>query len=225
MPSKKLTSATSELVLQMRNELEALSAFSKEAGYPIRPFDDADLPHFSLHAYEQQTQIVKSLREYCNLVRELKAEGVQLNQNLNLLWRALARLGFVPCKDLFSQLTEEDVVEIYDRSSLQLYRSFSFFGLCSYSLEELYSRPWFELYHREEKFHEMNLGLLHKFVSGQLMKTEPTGIPMHEVRELKAPKMRSSMIQPHLVSPLFDNSGQTVAILSAFKVVSVRKPA
>ena len=83
-----------------------------------------------------------------SLVSEAIEKGINPMRDLQLTWYALRQLGLMASGDLFQVLEDTDCIEIYTSEGVQLYRNFQFFEYCSYSLEELMTYPFYELYER-----------------------------------------------------------------------------
>jgi hypothetical protein len=54
-------------------------------------------------------------------------------------------MGWKPTSDIFSGISEDDVIEVYTLDSIQRYRSANFFKYISYSVGEIITYPWYEL--------------------------------------------------------------------------------
>ena len=85
-----------------------------------------------------------------HLIDHSVSEKMDPIQDQQLTWYAMRSLGIKGPADLFAWIDKEDCVEIYTTEGVQLYRNFQFFKYCSYSLEELMTYPFFELYSRPE---------------------------------------------------------------------------
>jgi len=101
-----------------------------------------------------------------------------------ILWRTLRSLGYRVFSDFFAHIQRDDIIEIYDSSGFQIWRSFNFFKICSYTLEEIYCVSWLQRYHRDEEFTRICAEAMMKtadFTESHIFDGE---IPPHEVREI-----------------------------------------
>ena len=73
-----------------------------------------------------------------------------LDDGAALLKIALLELGLGVDSEFFKTLDRSDIIELYDVDHIQIFRSFNFFRICNYSLDEVLAYEWFELYEREE---------------------------------------------------------------------------
>jgi hypothetical protein len=147
---------------------------------------------------------------------EVLKEEKHIVNNPNTLWRMLKRLSIRTSDDLFTYLTDQDVIEIYDLDGRQLYRSFNFFSLCNYSLEQIYSVPWFELYERNSELTKANLDFVAEIIQHPELGTRATPVPVHEVREKRRPHRRITRIQPRFMSPMFDCKRNVAGFINTF---------
>jgi hypothetical protein len=136
---------------------------ASEAGVDLIPFFDESLPLFSQQTKRRKKEILNALETSVKICVNMGAEGHRMDNIPMLVWQALKELRLRPPSDLFSHIYDCTVIEIYAKDNIQLFRSFSFFKYCSYSLEELYCRPWPVLFPRDD----LNIiPMIFKFVEG-----------------------------------------------------------
>ncbi len=90
-------------------------------------------------------QILDFMEELVDVANEKKIDPVRDQQ---LTWYALRKLGLKIPSELFSVLESGDSVEVYTEDVVQIYRNFRFFEYCSYSIEELMTYPYYNLFER-----------------------------------------------------------------------------
>jgi hypothetical protein len=180
-------------------------ACGAEAGVYLTPFSDASLPLFSKQPILNQKKIIDALKTSVKICLDTKAEIKSLNNPVSLVWQALKELGLRPPADLFSHMTDCTVIEIYSPENVQIFRSFSFFEFCSYSLEELYCCPWLELFPRDnQNIIPMVLEFTSKVFSGEIQKTVSLKhIPVHTVREAFSTRKYVLEVSVNWGAPLF----------------------
>jgi len=164
-------------------QLETLADLLKQHGFEVKPYHNPSLPHFSRHGESQKAAILQALRAYCEALQDV----CKFDDNIDMsqfVWRFLLRLGITPSEDLFTTLENEKFIQIYNPDQFQIFRSLRCFERCSFTLEELTSRSWFELWDRDSLFFYALTGLAAKLI--QFMK--PTRLrldfPYHTVREV-----------------------------------------
>jgi hypothetical protein len=187
------------------------SDFGAEAGVPVKPYHDQTLPLFGALNETQQKEAIRSLEASVEICRDTKAQGNAIGDSAALLWSAIKKLGLRPPSDLFSYLPDCTLVEIYSPLNVQIFRSFSFFGLCSYTLEELYCQDWVRLFPRDDhKFAEAILEHAADIFSGKVKNTiSLRHIPKHILREAYSEGRHVAEIGVNWAAPLFQEGQST----------------
>lgn len=99
----------------------------------------------------RQQAILADLSYSCEVLRETKPSSEFLNRGkeLEFLRRYMRRNGLRSSyQDIESLIEEGDIIEIYDSTNLQVYRSWSLFKIISYSVADLLVHPFDVLYDR-----------------------------------------------------------------------------
>lgn len=207
-------------LVQFRGLVEKLAVLGAAEGVVLIPYEDRDLPFFQKLSLEEQRVIVNLMGSYTQVMEEVVREERHIVNNKNSLWRMLSRLRWLAPDDLFPFLSDQDVIEIYDQSGRQLYRSFNFFPLCTYTIEQIYTVPWFDLYERDEEMTQANLTSALDVLRHPELGTRPNSCPVHEVREKQKPIRRCTRIEPGILSPLRDLKGNVVGFVNSFRPIS-----
>lgn len=181
-----------------------ISEMLRAEGITVRPFIPG-LPHFSKLSTDKKIHVIEQVRFYQELCQSQLREGFKINDNISFTWRAFGRLGLSPSKDFFSYITEEDLVEIYSKDQIQLFRNFAFFECCSYTLEELHTYEWWNLFERDEKHTQMILEDAAKTLSGEIRDTFTPNIPAHNVREISSAENILINIEIRHMAPVYRN--------------------
>jgi hypothetical protein len=209
--------------LRFARLLDQVSVLAADEGVAIEPFEDPSLPYFLRLNETEQSQLVQSVDRYASILEDSKKADHFLVNNPNTLWRMLGKLKLRSSPDLYHVLQKEDVVEIYDQNCRQIYCSFNFFRLCSYTLEMIYSVPWYELYARDQVMTQANFDAMNNVLKHPEHGTVLTEIPVHEVHELISSKCRVTAVRHRFCSPLFDTKGGPAGFVNAFQPVSSRQ--
>lgn len=172
------------LTTTYRSNLEDLASLLKSLGYQIRPYEQAHLPHFHLLSTTKQSAVSKALDAY---VGALKAECQFEDFNHErFVLQFLFRVGIIPSEDLNDTIHREKYIQIYNSDQLQIFRSLSCYDRCSFTLEQLTTHPWFDLWERDSLFYYALFGLastalkLVKFTKLRL------NFPFHRVTEMNS---------------------------------------
>jgi len=181
-----------------------ISEMLQAEGKTVRPFVPG-LPHFSKLSTDRKLHIIQQVRFYQELCQSQLSEGFKINDNFSFTWRAFGRLGLSPSKDFFSYVQGEDIIEIYSKDQIQLFRNFAFFDCCSYTLEELHSYEWWTLFERDEKHTQMILEDAAKTLSGEIRETFTPNIPVHTLREANSAENFLMNIEIRCMAPVYRN--------------------
>lgn len=130
---------------------ERVAAVGARAGVTIRPYRDAELPALRALACADQRRLTADLERYLFICERTAGAGFDPNSH-RLLWFALRTMGYLPPDQLFDYVRDEHVVLVNDLQHRQVFRNFAYFSVCSYTLEELYTYPWPDLYHSAQGF-------------------------------------------------------------------------
>lgn len=210
--SKQVPSDNAESLNQEFMSLtEDLSRWLAVEGIKCSPYAPG-LPFFSQLPIPKRQEIVRAVRFYHELCQDQFKDGYKITDSLTFTWRALNKLGLVPRSDLFSRVTDEDILEVYSSDGRQLYRNFRFFDFCSYTMEELYSLEWWSLYKRDESITEKLYAIVAKIFTGEIAETVVPDCPSHVVSETSSAGKIHMIYEPRMLSPLYHNHVATAVI-------------
>ncbi len=116
---------------------------------------------------------------------------------------------------LFERLDFDDSLEMWSSDANFLFAMGDILSLTSYSLDELATQPWHELFDRDSFF---KMQIQNKFIQALTTgKVETNVTEWHMVRELRSPKMLNFEVKVKQITPFTDNDGMSgvVAIVKA----------
>lgn len=168
---------------------------------------------FAALSHARQQTVLEDLFSTTQLIQDARMQperflvssaDLTLSQEVNYLQMFLFRRKLRLVDSAILDLIEEgDVIEIYDHRAIQLYRSWSFFKFCSYSLVDLLLHDWNELYSRPtwvvSKLFETAPRL---FAPGA--KTIAYELPEYLISERLNHQRRSMLFKMKFASPLVD---------------------
>lgn len=183
---------------------ERFSTMAMVDGFDLIPYRDPSLPYFSSLLPEQQHQILQQMDLMIDLGSQLHTEKRSIRGS-QYAWAFCKALGVLPPHDLYSRIPDNSVIDIYDANHKLIFACLDFFEMVSYSLEELYSRPWMDLFIREnsEVFGKL-WALSNEMLAGKYK--GPVDTSHYEssvIRESAYPELRWARMQPRLFAPLF----------------------
>lgn len=107
------------------------------------------------HRFEGAILARKTFAEKQQLIWQLTAMidflpplGGEPPTERELLQSALTKLGLAPYDRVLDYISDGDIVEIHSTEGIQIYRNLEMFKVCSFSLLELFTLTWDELYLR-----------------------------------------------------------------------------
>ena len=146
----------SELALYRRH-LEDLSTLLSHFGYSVKAYSDESLPLFRNLSAKQQGDILNTLDAYLYSLRSEYVQGSFSAERFVIQF--LFRIGIAPTDELSESLRNERFIQIYNADQIQIFRSLACYERCSFTLEQMTTRPWFELWERDSLFYFALFGL------------------------------------------------------------------
>lgn len=190
----------------------AYSNYASEVGVQLCPFNDESLPLFSAMSADDQRGVISALRRSVAICERTRAaDGTSLKDSPALIWQAMREFGLRPPSDVFSYITGDSIVEIHSPEGVQIFRSFSFYRYCSYTIEDLHCGSWSSLYERDHGIISRIIEYAGEIYSGQVKNTIPTRLPTHVVREVSSHMRYEIELSIDWVAPLFAEGTQDVA--------------
>lgn len=168
--------------LSFRNLCLEVSEIVSSFGISVKPYSDSRLPYFSTLSDDKKKYAIASLSQYLKICSAFKAYDKQADPK-TLIWFAIRQFGFRPTSDLFSYIDSEHVIEIHDLGGVQIFRNFEFYRYCSYSMEELYTLPWTDLFSHEPYSHQKLIEKAIYLLSGDVKNVIKFDLPTHRIQE------------------------------------------
>ena len=214
--------AADSLALRYGRQLSRMAELATEAGYPIQAFTDSSRSRFLDFSFDEQSQLLSSL-ETCNSICESAVQnGIALRKNgLALAWWAMKSFKLRPTSGVFSYLKPGDIIEIYDQNDVQIFRTFDFLKCVSYSLDEVHTYRWWELYERAEAVTEKMLSVAKEVGSATRPITFLAPFATHSMTEKFSARRLVAQVESRLVSTLMGPDGEPRAYMNAFSLISI----
>lgn len=196
---------------QFRQLCTKVAEFGKGSGVTIVPYSTPDLPFFSRLPQEQQKSALEALKNYVTVCDIIAANDIAFQDTPKMIWRAITSMSLRPPSDLFLNLRQGDVIEIHNAHGIQIFRNFEFYEFCGYSIEELYSSPWNELFWHEPTGLHRLIEFSQSVLSGQVKNTISLQWPEHFIEETQSPFKYKIAARFRHGAPLFNKEGAPVA--------------
>jgi hypothetical protein len=191
-----------------------LSAIGQSIDVTIRAFSDPSLPHFAKLTTDEQQNVVMQLARYVSICQDVLASGGSLRSTRTFVWRAFREFGWTPNSSFFNAMSDDHVIEIYDRNNLQIFRNFRFFELCSYTLEDVFTRPWTTLFRRRDQAQtERLIKYVETMFAIETRETLFVDVGIQNTQETDSELRRSVDLEVEVAALLFDKDDKPEAFI------------
>lgn len=206
---------------RFRELLEEFCAFARTEGLSVTPYQ-GDGPRYFLEMPEPlQEQTLKYFQAYVEVCREVRDQDqASLRNDQLFLWRMFQKLRLHPPSNFMSEVRDGEVIEIHNHEFVQVYRNLNFFSLCSYTLDDLLCRPFWQLFQRDESVTNGLVEVGKNVFSSAAPGTQHLHLGEHTVLEIDSPGRFLSVIQHRVVAPLSDAQGRVSAAVSLVRSIS-----
>lgn len=168
----------------------------------VRPYrSSADLA-FSKLPQEVKVKYFTHFKAYYEILSETHHSGKDLREAKHLLWNMLNRLKYRVTDDILSRIADHQIVEIYNLENIQVFRNLPFFKICSYSIDEIVSLPWWQLYKREDAISQLIFQYASKVLNGETTETVAPEVPLHLLEERDSFGRHKMNVTVEWMSPL-----------------------
>jgi hypothetical protein len=214
----------SDLTNQYRSELDLLSGMIAQSGVIVTPYHFEGLQAFSHQPTEFMEAKVSELKQlnalYLSVIEREKGSDYSDHQ---MAWAALRILGMRPLSDVFSLITEQDSIEIFNANHQQLFRSFNSFRCFSYTLDEMSQNEWWKLFERDDRLTARMFEVANSVLSQKVPATILAPFEPHWVKEKFSARQNRALLESRLITPLMSTSGsrEIVGYLSVIRVVKL----
>lgn len=191
----------SSQIYMFRTLCEELSSFIELEGLVVRPYGQETLPYFQRMASAQQEEAIKNLQNYIKICKKVYEDGGVLRDSPFFVQKALNFYGYDYDSKALANLKNDELAEFYSYQHTQLFRTLSYFENASYTLEDIYSRPWTHLYDRDPLIGEALVKHLDRFYQGE-SETIYVDVPEHLLTERASLEKLKSKVKIRAIVPL-----------------------
>lgn len=144
-----------------------LAAMAAAEGVRIVPFRDPGLPYFFAASFSQREHVLKMLELTVQLATDVQRRGEKISDSAPLIWAFCRAWKYLPASDFLDKIEQGDLVDVYNQSGQLIFANLRFFSIAPFSLEELYFRPWHDLFfYRPESYTESMKSICHNILNG-----------------------------------------------------------
>jgi hypothetical protein len=193
-----------KVFLELARHIERAAA---REGVCLTPVADADerndfrLSYYSRLPEQQRNEINFALEAYSSVCEQVQADGMSARDSKILTWKMLSHMGYASSSDLLNDIRATDLIQVYGATNRLIFASMNFFELTTYSLEDLYCRPWTTLYDRDNAVTEAILNEVRAVFGGN--KTASL-VPEYLLMETASANPQAGVLKPRWFAPLFE---------------------
>lgn len=192
-------------------------ALQKRVGLSTLPFSTDAAQRFLQLPLDRQQKIQATVEGALHLIAATEIEPEKSPEpsehpEKNHVLMALQFFDLELRDDIWAKVHPDDIIEVYDASDIQIFRTFNFFKASSYSLLDLLTHEWFHLWERPKVILDGMLRLMER-LHNEISSVEPAGIPRHILKEILEDKVngissrKSIQIDFNVVCPLYRVGG------------------
>jgi len=115
-----------------------------------RPYSHPSVSYFHLLSPTEQTKVIETLQDYLQICESVYRDKKSLKDTGYMVKKGLEYFSMTCHPHLYEMLAQRPMlVEFYSARHTQFFRSLNYFEVASYTIEDLYCRPWSSLYVRD----------------------------------------------------------------------------
>ena len=221
-PKAYLALEPDQLLSVYRAYLGRMAEVINAHGYSVRAFDPGAPSRFSELPIERRFAILEAITSTIVRAETAQKDRIPTHDNRQFAWWIIRDMKLRPTSDAFTTIEADDVIEIYDSNHLQVHRSFNFFRALSYTLDQIFTHEWWELYSRLPSITEAMIHTATRIIGSKEAMNMVNPFPDHWVTEIFSTSRNSSHIEPRIASTLLDSNGYVAAYLNVFRISEVQ---
>lgn len=159
--------ASSTTIAKFKVLSEELCELIEQEGFVIRPYSQDSLPYFRQLSGAEQQSAVENLENYIKICDSVHEAGGKIKDASLFVRKALEFYGYQYDAKVLELIQDEYLTEIYNLANIQLFRTFSYFQYASYTVEDIYTRPWIHLYERDPQVTAKLVTTLTSIITGE----------------------------------------------------------
>lgn len=204
--------------------LEELSAYLKEAEgihTVARSQGDDARKSFASLPDDRKAALYNSFSRFYGLCLEMSETGHSLRDNRKMTLKHLEREGLRADDELNDLLAKHDVVETYNVDFIQTFRTFEFFDYTMHTLEDLFLRPYWELFRRTELVEQKIIRNATRILGGECKGPMYDFLGKSTVREINSRCTLVTRLNTIAAAPLYSTeTGEICGIIHILDVLN-----
>lgn len=194
-------------ILLFTQSLTSFKELAARYNFRIEPFSEASLQRFTTFPEVIRAHIIGNFNNYLDFLIESSKEDLSgLRDDRFLVGRFLKKMNLIHDDRLLDQITEGDIIEVYSKEIIQIFRNLNFMDVCSYTLLDLLTHQPYDLYDRSlqvvDKLKTIAMELETRPFNLQPMNLSNL-IPVHALQEKFSEHRLSAMVTFKTAYPLY----------------------
>lgn len=208
----------SAIEIALLNDLERLAQIIRKHGYNCRAHSPKSLVNLKTLPVEKKQFLQRQVNAVLNIILYTPAQPeIPLNEHpeRSYVEQALKMYDLETDGDFWDKLQKDDVIEVYSSENIQLFRTFNFFKISSYSLLDLLTNEWYHLWERPTFVLEALFQAYTDTMAGKYPKARQLDVARHILKEIYHDdsinfKTSSILVEPGIGCPLYEKGTRNV---------------
>lgn len=213
--TREVSSTADQALLQ---DLEKLASIVNSKGHVCRPYSPLSLAKLSDLTEEKKQTLASQVRSVLQIISMTSPQiDFPNDDHPERSWveQAFKTYDLELRHDYWSKLQKDDVIEVYSMENIQLFRTFNFFKISSYSILDLLTNEWYHLWERPSFVLQSLIQVSHDIFGGVIQNTTQVKISKHMLKEIYNDasinfKCASVLVEPGLICPLYSKGSDEV---------------
>lgn len=156
-----------------------------------------------------QRKFLVGFEKYFELIKEMRSKGLDLFDSRRLTWAFLKSMNWQPCSNTFANIDSKDIIEIYNRDYVQVFRNLQFFEHFNCSVFDLLILDWMTLFKRSSKIEEKIFFQMESAFRGLPRTQWFKGIEKHSIEDRLSKSSHKIWVELKTHSPLISRIKKT----------------
>lgn len=215
--SAALDTKLTPVELALLVDLQRLAQVVRLHGYACRAYSPKSVVTLMTLPLAKKELLAKQLQSVLNIVLQTPEIETPSSDHPERCYveQALKMYNLELRDDYWAKLEKDDVIEMYSSEDIQLFRTFNFFKISSYSLLDLLTNEWYHLWERPSFVMDALIQAAGEMMEGKMQKTAQIKAARHILKEIYHDnsidfKSSSVLVEPGMACPLYDKGSNEV---------------
>ncbi len=216
MPESSFRQEDLDFFARLKNFSNLVGKFDVE----IEPYSRTGVSKFKEMSLHGRSQTIRNFTQYADLLEGAAKNGINLRHEKEVLTYVLARVGLTASDSAMDLIEDGHIIEIYTAEHIQIFRNIEFMQYCNYSLLDLLTFTFFDLYERAALVTNKLLEASSRIFSSDIEVLDlRSEFPHHVLRQRFAEPKAEIELDMRYLWPLFAGPENRKGLLSMSKVV------